>query len=361
MPGGVVVLDSGVISTSADLPLETRIHWIYDGVRRLLETQTPTVLVLEDLYAEYRFPRTAILMGHARGVIYLAARQLGVPEDRWLHWWGGANSEEEAWFPSERPDFAACPSLREAVTAALAEAALLHDIGKTRIPLEILKKPSALDKRERRMMEGNPERVPEKEDAEEHGPESTPDERYEEVLPEVPGSVFPSSKQPKAVDHPDEAVAGVAYHEAEEDWECERKDEGRVDLAVIRRREKFHEHLERSERLRIPEQDGRIRLWGRGFDMFGPMILLEFGHEQPREALEPALEFLEGFRRDPAFHDERVIRHGEPERRFRFLHRHLEMSLRGGEEAGVALSQRGQSLLDLLETGLPAFSLGEKV
>lgn len=53
-----------------------------------------------------------------------AARQLGVPEDRWLHWWGGANSEEEAWFPSERPDFAASPALRDAVTAALAEAGL---------------------------------------------------------------------------------------------------------------------------------------------------------------------------------------------------------------------------------------------
>ena len=43
----------------------------------------------------------------------------------------------------------------QAATSALAEAALLHDIGKTRIPLEILKKPSALDKRERRMMEAH--------------------------------------------------------------------------------------------------------------------------------------------------------------------------------------------------------------
>ena len=42
-----------------------------------------------------------------------------------------------------------------AATAALAEAALLHDIGKTRIPLDILKKPSALDKRERKMMEAH--------------------------------------------------------------------------------------------------------------------------------------------------------------------------------------------------------------
>ena len=34
--------------------------------------------MVEDLYAEYKFPRTAILMGHARGVICLAARQRGV-------------------------------------------------------------------------------------------------------------------------------------------------------------------------------------------------------------------------------------------------------------------------------------------
>jgi putative nucleotidyltransferase with HDIG domain len=40
-------------------------------------------------------------------------------------------------------------------TAALGEAALLHDIGKTRIPIEILKKPGALDRRERRMMEAH--------------------------------------------------------------------------------------------------------------------------------------------------------------------------------------------------------------
>lgn len=40
-------------------------------------------------------------------------------------------------------------------TTAVAEAALLHDIGKTQIPLEILRKPGALDKRERRLMESH--------------------------------------------------------------------------------------------------------------------------------------------------------------------------------------------------------------
>ena len=91
--------------------------------------------------------------------------------------------------------------------------------------------------RERGMMERNPERLTEKEDAEEQGPESTPDKGHEEVLPEVPRAVFPSAKQPETVDHPDESVAGVADHQAEENWECERKHKGRVNLAVIRRRE----------------------------------------------------------------------------------------------------------------------------
>lgn len=43
----------------------------------------------------------------------------------------------------------------ENATAMVVEAALLHDIGKTRIPLEVLRKPGALDKRERKMMESH--------------------------------------------------------------------------------------------------------------------------------------------------------------------------------------------------------------
>ena len=34
---------------------------------------------MEELYSHYDRPRTAILMGHARGVICLAAAQAGIP------------------------------------------------------------------------------------------------------------------------------------------------------------------------------------------------------------------------------------------------------------------------------------------
>jgi putative nucleotidyltransferase with HDIG domain len=46
-------------------------------------------------------------------------------------------------------------ALDEATIAALVEAALLHDIGKTKIPLDIVKKPGALDKRERKLIEAH--------------------------------------------------------------------------------------------------------------------------------------------------------------------------------------------------------------
>lgn len=51
-----------------------------------------------------------------------ASRALGVPEQRFVHWWGGGAAIEEAWLPSERPSFAACDALRSAALEALAQA-----------------------------------------------------------------------------------------------------------------------------------------------------------------------------------------------------------------------------------------------
>jgi len=48
-----------------------------------------------------------------------AARAYGIPESRWVHYVAGATAHERAWYPSERPDMAACPALDAAVTGAL--------------------------------------------------------------------------------------------------------------------------------------------------------------------------------------------------------------------------------------------------
>jgi crossover junction endodeoxyribonuclease RuvC len=73
------VLAAGVVDTSTDLAFEARLRIIYDGVQDVLLKHAPDLVVLEDLYAEYKFPRTALLMAHARGVVCLAAGQCGVP------------------------------------------------------------------------------------------------------------------------------------------------------------------------------------------------------------------------------------------------------------------------------------------
>ena len=76
---GLTVVAAGVIGTVGGAPLADRLLELHDGLTDLLAKHEPTVVVVEDLYAEYKFPRTAILMGHARGVIYLAAARRGVP------------------------------------------------------------------------------------------------------------------------------------------------------------------------------------------------------------------------------------------------------------------------------------------
>src|SRR5919204_10178 len=55
-----------LIETAADLPLAARIHLIYDAIHSVLDKLAPDLMVLEDLYTEYKFPRTALLMAHAR-------------------------------------------------------------------------------------------------------------------------------------------------------------------------------------------------------------------------------------------------------------------------------------------------------
>jgi crossover junction endodeoxyribonuclease RuvC len=78
-PAGTTVVDAGLIETGSELPLPERLRLIHDGVWRLLDKHTAAALVIEDLYTEYRFPRTALLMAHARGAVCLAAAQHFVP------------------------------------------------------------------------------------------------------------------------------------------------------------------------------------------------------------------------------------------------------------------------------------------
>ena len=59
--------------------MAARVLAIYQGVIEVIEQFQPAAVAVEQLYAHYKHPRTAISMGHARGVIFLAAAQRQVP------------------------------------------------------------------------------------------------------------------------------------------------------------------------------------------------------------------------------------------------------------------------------------------
>jgi crossover junction endodeoxyribonuclease RuvC len=71
-------LASGVIQTSSRASIELRLAEIHDLVGELLERHEPDAVAVEALYFGAN-ARTAFAVGHARGVILLAAGQRGTP------------------------------------------------------------------------------------------------------------------------------------------------------------------------------------------------------------------------------------------------------------------------------------------
>lgn len=67
------VVEAGIIRTTSKASLERRLVELFDGLLEILELHQPAQLAIEELYSHYERPRTAILMGHARGVLVMAA------------------------------------------------------------------------------------------------------------------------------------------------------------------------------------------------------------------------------------------------------------------------------------------------
>ena len=75
---GVSVLDAGVCRFESRAPLAERLVAVESDITAILTEHKPRVVAVEQLYSHYNHPRTAILMGHARGVMLLAAAKLGI-------------------------------------------------------------------------------------------------------------------------------------------------------------------------------------------------------------------------------------------------------------------------------------------
>jgi crossover junction endodeoxyribonuclease RuvC len=72
------LIEAGVMRTPCDLPIEAKLNQIADDTESLLRSFRPEVVAVEELYSHYAHPKTAILMGHARGVILQKCAQEAV-------------------------------------------------------------------------------------------------------------------------------------------------------------------------------------------------------------------------------------------------------------------------------------------
>jgi crossover junction endodeoxyribonuclease RuvC len=72
------LVEAGVLRLKARAPMAFRLAQLYEDLTALIDELRPEHMVVEQLFSHYRHVRTAILMGHARGVVLLAGETRGV-------------------------------------------------------------------------------------------------------------------------------------------------------------------------------------------------------------------------------------------------------------------------------------------
>jgi len=72
------LIEAGVIRTAGGSAIEQKLNRIAEDIQSLLESFKPDVVAVEELYSHYAHPKTAILMGHARGVILQKCAQAAI-------------------------------------------------------------------------------------------------------------------------------------------------------------------------------------------------------------------------------------------------------------------------------------------
>lgn len=76
---GPVLREGGVIRSTPSLSLAERVTEIGAGIRDVIAEFRPAVLAIEHIFSSAQYPRTAILMAHARGAILFAASDARIP------------------------------------------------------------------------------------------------------------------------------------------------------------------------------------------------------------------------------------------------------------------------------------------
>lgn len=76
---GPVLMEAGVLTTVETDTMGLRLRALYAGLSEVITEFKPDTMVVENLYSHYKHPQTAVIMGHARGIAFLAAANLDIP------------------------------------------------------------------------------------------------------------------------------------------------------------------------------------------------------------------------------------------------------------------------------------------
>jgi crossover junction endodeoxyribonuclease RuvC len=72
------LVEAGSLKCPVNLPLERRLLELHRGLSEIIEAGKPAMMAVESLFSNYKHPTSALQMAHARGVLFLAAAEVGI-------------------------------------------------------------------------------------------------------------------------------------------------------------------------------------------------------------------------------------------------------------------------------------------
>ena len=72
------LVEAGVIRLKPKASVSSRLAELDEDLAGIIDRLQPMAVAVERLYAHYKHPATAIIMGHARGVVLLAVQRTGL-------------------------------------------------------------------------------------------------------------------------------------------------------------------------------------------------------------------------------------------------------------------------------------------
>ena len=76
---GLRLIEGGTITPGKSAGLSERLADLQRGIADVISSLHPDVMIVEEVFARTAYPRTAILMAHARGALVCAAAVAGLP------------------------------------------------------------------------------------------------------------------------------------------------------------------------------------------------------------------------------------------------------------------------------------------